>query len=53
MKYDTVFPAFADRVVSRLAAIGAVGAPPHFEVGMDCGGRICRRRRISYSFSCT
>ena len=26
MKYDTVFPAFADRVVSRLAAIGAVGA---------------------------
>ena len=30
MKYDTVFPAFADRVVSRLAAIGAVGAAAAF-----------------------
>ena len=32
MKYDTVFPAFADRVVSRLAALGAVGGArkPHF-----------------------
>ena len=26
MKYDTVFPAFADRVVSRLADIGQMGA---------------------------
>ena len=30
MKYDTVFPAFADRMVSRLAAIGAVGAAAAF-----------------------
>lgn len=30
MKYDTVFPAFADRVVIRLAAIGAVGAAAAF-----------------------
>lgn len=26
MKYDTVFPAFANRVVCRLAVIGSVGA---------------------------
>ena len=26
MKYDTVFPAFADRVIRRLAVIGAAGA---------------------------
>ena len=49
MKYDTVFPAFADRVVSRLAALGA-RQEERREVGMDCSGRICRRRRISYSF---
>lgn len=30
MKNDTVFPAFADRMVSRLAAIGAVGAAAAF-----------------------
>ena len=29
-RYDTVFPAFADRMVSRLAAIGAVGAAAAF-----------------------
>ena len=42
MKYDTVFPAFADRVVIRLAAIGAVGAAAAFlKWEVTVGGRIC------------
>ena len=51
MKYDTVFPAFADRMVSRLAAIGAVGAAAAFlKWEWTVAAGICRRRRISYSF---
>lgn len=30
MKYDSVFPAFADRMVHRLAAIGIIGVIPLF-----------------------